>query len=142
MSAVLQALAEAEAAGVELRADGEAVLFRPADCLPPALRAELREHLPELLPVLRTRQVLGMRLSDFADAGLRLVVYSELLGERLILASDNASLPASDGEQVVYRAAELRELLGLESEELRRVHQAKRCFNGVVTAAGRGGRTS
>jgi hypothetical protein len=132
MSAALQVLAEAEAGGVELRADGDGVLFRPADSLPPALRAELREHLPELLPVLRTRQVLAMPLSAFATAGLRLMVYSELLGERMIFASDDAHLPASDSGCVLYRAKELRELLGLGPAELRRVHLVKRTFQGTV----------
>lgn len=90
-------------------------------------------HRPELLTLLRTRQVLGMPLSGFATAGLRLVVYSELLGERVIFASDNARLPPADSERVVYRAEELRELLGLAPEELRRVHLVKRVFRGAVS---------
>lgn len=61
---------------------------------------------------LAVERVAGMPLSGFADAELRLLVYSELLGERVIFASDNARLPPGDGEPVVYRAAELRELLG------------------------------
>lgn len=80
--------------------------------------------------------VSAMALADFATAGLRLVVNSEVLGERVVFASDNAPKRETDSGMVEYRAAELRELLGLSPEELRRVHLVKKTFGGKVLPEG------
>jgi hypothetical protein len=74
-----------------------------------------------------------MRLDDFARAGLVVTVWSKVLGERIILASDNARV--DPGElRTVYRARELRALLGLsDPAELRRIHEVKRTFRGTIT---------
>ena len=74
-----------------------------------------------------------MPLSEFAEAGLVVEVYSSVLAERVLFASDNARLDPGE-RRVVYRASELRELLGLSSAELRRVHDTKRVFGGTVLA--------
>jgi hypothetical protein len=48
----------------------------------------------------------------------------------VIFASDNARIPERERGTVVYRAAELRELVGqrIGPEELVPVHRAKRLF--------------
>lgn len=56
------------------------------------------------------------------------MIYSELLDERIIFASDNGRLPERDRANVVYRVADMRELVGLAPEDVVRVHQAKRLF--------------
>jgi hypothetical protein len=74
-----------------------------------------------------------MRLDDFACAGLVVTVWSEVLGERVTFASDNARV--DPGElRPVYRARELRALLGLSDPgELRRIHAVKRTFRGSIS---------
>ena len=75
-----------------------------------------------------------MPLSEFAHAALILVVRSNILGETVILASDNALVDPGE-QRPVYRAAELRALLGLERfgrDELRQVHRVKRTFRGTI----------
>jgi hypothetical protein len=83
-------------------------------------------------PSLLVAEVCAMRLDDFARAGLVVTVRSELLGERIILASDNARV--DPGElRTVYRARELRALLGLtDPGELRQIHAVKRTFRGSI----------
>jgi hypothetical protein len=78
-------------------------------------------------------EVCAMRLDDFARAGLVVTVWSNVLGERIILASDNARV--DPGElRPIYRARELRALLGLrDPAELRRIHEIKRTFRGTIT---------
>lgn len=62
-------------------------------------------------------------------------VSSQVLSERVILASDNAIV--DPGElRPVYRARELRVLLGLGTGELRRIQEVKKTFRGTITDAG------
>ena len=67
-------------------------------------------------------------LDEFARSGLIRMVDSKVLGERVLWAADNASMPGQDHEQdhVVYRAAELKELRGVSPEKLRAIHELKR----------------
>jgi hypothetical protein len=54
--------------------------------------------------------------------------------EAVVFASDDALV--DPGElRTVYRAHELRVLLGLTTRELRRVHEVKRSFRGTSTDA-------
>jgi hypothetical protein len=145
-------LAELEARGIELRSAGDDLEVRPAAAVPPELLAELRAHKPEVLrhlaappvaeqlggvspvpPSELVAEVCAMRLDDFARAGLVVTVNSEVLGERVLFASDNARV--DPGElRPVYRAHELRALLGLsDTRELRRIHAIKRTFRGTIT---------
>lgn len=143
-------LAEVQARGVFLDADGDRLRFSPPGSLPEDLREELRAHRGEVLELLRNRptvanalpgkvqpthwpvtdaELLALPLDDFARAGLVVRVWSSVLGERVIFASDNARIDPGEGLPV-YRAAELRELLGLGPEELRQVHRVKGIFGG------------
>jgi hypothetical protein len=92
--------------------------------------APLPAHLtsPELLA-----KVCVMRLDDFAGAGLLVTLWSEVLQDRLIFASDNAQV--DPGElRPVYRAHELRMLPTLtDPSELRRLHSVKKMFRGAIT---------
>lgn len=148
-------LAELERRGVELRAAGDRLRFRPPSAVPLALLAKLKARKPELLALLEAETatvaeslggasaeevtagaVLAMPLTEFAGAGLVVEVESEVLGERVIFASDDARLDPGE-RRVVYRAHELRALLPLQRpEDLRRVHAVKRTFRGTVTDLG------
>lgn len=78
--------------------------------------------------------VCAMRLSEFANAGLVVAVRSEVLGEVVVFASDNALLDPGE-RRTVYRAAELRaltDLASLDPDELRQIHRAKRTFKGTI----------
>jgi hypothetical protein len=139
--------------GVEVRAAGNRLQVRPAEAVPPDLLAELRIHKEELRLRLRAAgrvaDVLGgvqpahestaeetvceMQLAVFSTARLVVEVWSYLLGEVVVLASDNARL--DPGElRPVYRSHELLVLLGLNNpRELRRIHEVKKTFRGTIT---------
>jgi hypothetical protein len=149
-------LAELEAHGIEVRAAGEELEIRPGGAVPVALLAELRAHKREVLrclaparpavadalggvaeasPSLLAGDPCAMGLEEFARAGLVVEVWSEVLGEAVVLASDDAWVDPAE-LRVVYRARELRVLLGLMgARELRRIHEVKRTFRGTITDA-------
>ncbi|HEV3073361.1 MAG TPA: hypothetical protein VHB47_02990 [Thermoanaerobaculia bacterium] len=150
-------LVELKARGVEIRAAGEDLEIRPSGPLPPALLVELRAHKSEVLrrlarpavsdalggvsessPSLLAAEVRALRLEDFALAGLVIEVRSDVLGEGVIFASDDARVDPGE-RRPVYRARELRVLLGLTDPlELRRIHEVKRTFRGTITDASPG----
>ena len=84
---------------------------------------------------LLTAEVCAMRLEEFARAGLVVEVWSSVLDEAVVFASDDARVDPGE-VRTVYRAHELRVLLGLTTpRELRRVHEVKRLFRGSITDA-------
>jgi hypothetical protein len=145
-------LAEVQDRGVEIRAAGGDLEIRPSGALLPALLAELRAHKPEVLrrlarpavsdalggvsessPSLLAAEVRALQLEDFALAGLVIEIRSDVLGETVIFASDDARVDPRE-LRPVYRARELRVLLGLtDPRELRRIHEVKRIFRGTIT---------
>ncbi len=143
-------LAELDRRGIELSASGNRLRFRPIEAVPPDLLEELRKHKPNLLrllspptlalagvteaaPPLRVNEVCAMTLDVFATAALVVEMRSSVLGEVVIFASDNAHV--DPGElRPVYRASELRALLGLTNpDDLRQVHAFKKTFRGTMT---------
>jgi|ERR1700680_4821461 len=151
-------LAELAARGIEVRVAGEELEIRPGGTVPAALLEELRAHKPEVLrrlalaraavavadalggvveasPSLLAGDACAMGLEEFARAGLVVEVWSEVLGEAVVLASDDACV--DPGElRAVYRARELRVLLGLkEACELRQIQEVKKTFRGTITDA-------
>jgi TubC N-terminal docking domain len=147
-------LSELQARHVQLRVVGDRLRIRPADALPPDLRAELRTRQAEVVELLRARrgpglsevlpggvtesqpslldaEVVALSLDGFAGACLVVEVRSKALDEVVVFASDNAVLDPGE-RRVVYRAAELRELLALKPAELRQVHEIKKTFGGSL----------
>ena len=72
-----------------------------------------------------------MPLSDFARSGLVREVESKTLGETVLWAADNVKVEMQPG-RVVYRASELKELVGVTPEHLQRIHLVKQRLNGEV----------
>jgi len=154
---VQELVADLAEQGVRLSvSEGQIAYEAPQGILTPGLKAKLSEHKTQVLEVL-TRQssppltdvlpggvvesqgsliasdVCAMRLSDFAKAGLVVEVRSEVLGEVVVFASDNARVDPGE-RRVVYRASELREMLDLGPNSLRQVHRVKKPFRGTVRA--------
>ena len=75
-----------------------------------------------------------MPLATFAAARHVVTVRSELLGEVVVFASDNATVDPGE-RRVVYRVAELEVLSSLDAENLKRVHAFKKTFRGTVRAS-------
>ena len=105
--------------GVELRAQGDRLLYRPRNAVPGELRERLRASKNEILEVLHTQ---GSELLDrfLDDAALPAAIFdSRLLGRRFVLARDEAALDAlTEADQqlpVLFfgEAAKLRQM-GLE----------------------------
>jgi len=146
-------IARLKTEGVDLAAAGGRLLLdAPEGVLTDELLAEIRSHKQEILAALQTQQsvatalpggvtearrsllaadVVAMRLSEFARARLVVTVHSAVLNEVVVFASDNARVDPGE-QRVVYRAAELRELLGLSAKDLRAVHRVKKTFRGTV----------
>ena len=146
-------IAKLKTEGVDLAAAGGRLLLdAPEGVLTDELLAEIRSHKQEILAALQTQQsvaaalpggvteakrsllaadVVAMRLSEFARARLVVTVHSAVLNEVVLFASDNARVDPGE-QRVVYRAAELRELLGLSAKDLRAVHRVKETFRGTV----------
>ena len=79
-----------------------------------------------------TRELLRMRLLDFADSESWVRIRSELLGQDIILAGDCANdfprgLP-------VYRVSEVEILMELGEWELKVLHMTKATFEGRIAA--------
>lgn len=74
--------------------------------------------------------VAEMDLGAFSTAGLVVQVTSRLLGEDVLLVSDNARNVDEEGDLVVYRAEELVRLVRLPAECIRTVHRVKKVFRG------------
>ena len=73
----------------------------------------------------------GRRLSHLlAERGI-VHVWSQVLGEAVVWAADNARIPPETIE-VVYREAELQRLAGLQPEMVRAVHRTKKALDGEV----------
>lgn len=83
----------------------------------------------------RSRQiphsVEDMPLSEFAESGLVREVTSRMLGEVVLFAADNGEIPA-DNSLVVYRASELRAMVGVSPDALRAAHAVKKKLEGEL----------
>lgn len=113
------------------RASLEALRCRPERSTSPVTSASAMASTAE--------QVSVMRLDEFARAGLVLLVYSEVLGRRVVFVSDNvrdSDLAGTMGP--VYRVGELRKLAALRSspERRRRIDELRQVFGGTIEAVG------
>lgn len=84
-----------------------------------------------LLPIPGFVGVVEMTLEAFSTAGLVVRVSSRLLGEDVLLVSDNAEGVDETGDLVVYRAEELLHLVRLPQECVRTLHRVKKVFRGA-----------
>jgi hypothetical protein len=79
-------------------------------------------------------EIMAMSLTEFAVAGRVVGVVPQVLGEPVVFASDNAIVDPGE-RRVVYRAAELRALVGLGPADLRCLHRVKKIFGGTILAS-------
>ena len=70
-------------------------------------------------------------MSEFAVSGLVQEVKSGVLDEHILWVADNAEVPAGN-TLVVYRADELKQLVGLTPDEIRRLHAVKKALDGEI----------
>jgi len=139
-------LKEVERCGARLGVAGGRIFVEPAPAVGPDLLDELRAHKGELIALLehvgdslggvrgrsvKVDEICSMPLSQFAEARLVIEVRSRVLDETVIFASDNAAIDPGE-RRTVYRASELRELIGIGVDGLRQIHRAKRLFGGTI----------
>lgn len=141
-----------EERGATFQVVGDRLRIAPRESVPPELFEEIRAQKPAIVGLLRSRvsvaaplsaegkadywpltteDVLAMPLRQFAGARLVVVAHSQVLGETVVLASDNATVDPGE-RRVTYRAAELWSLLNLEPASVRTVHEVKRVFAGTI----------
>lgn len=79
----------------------------------------------------------GMTLAQFAQSGRALRIYSNVLGEEIIFAADNAYVSVAE-PRTVYRPRELAVIWGedggISAEGLRLLHEVKARFGAEITA--------
>ncbi len=61
-----------------------------------------------------------------------IVIYSHALDDFLVLAKNHSMTIPNPEKYPVYILTEIRELEGLELDELRTVHEAKKIFDGKI----------
>lgn len=69
--------------------------------------------------------LVGWPLEQFARSSLVVEIHSEVLGDKVRLAGEEALLDPEDEPLTVYRASELEALVGLGVSELQRLHRLK-----------------
>ena len=79
----------------------------------------------------QAQRILEMRMSEFAVSGLVQEVKSGVLGEHILWVADNAEVPPGN-TLVVYRADELKQLVGLSPDEIRHLHAVKKELDGEL----------
>ena len=77
------------------------------------------------------RSILEMRMSEFAASGFVQEVNAKVLGEHILWVADNAKVPPGN-TLVIYRADELKQLVGLSPDEIRHLHAVKKELNGEL----------
>jgi hypothetical protein len=71
-------------------------------------------------------------LAELRSAGLVVEVYSSLLDDSFLLASDDVEMPAEEAG-AWYTVSETESLLGLAPEELKLIHEVKKRFRCTMT---------
>lgn len=74
-----------------------------------------------------------LTLAQFAGSGRTEQVYSDVLGEEVLFAADNAHVPDTE-TRIVYQSRELALLLDATPEGLRLTHEVKKWFGGEIEA--------
>ena len=130
-----------EARGIRLSVDGDRLeVDAPVGVLTPELLQRLREAKDDLMQVLTSSGLevqLDMLPARFARSGRCQEVYSRVLGEKILIAADNAELP--EVELVAYRAAELGCMASQSANELRAIHAVRKAIDGEMLKNGYGG---
>ena len=87
------------------------------------------------------KEVEKLKLSEFERRDIAVEIYSEVLGCTVWLCSNQemaAQVKKDDPEAITYTTHELRELVKLNpgSEDLKKIHDAKRVFPGSTLKEG------
>src|SRR5690606_24837228 len=128
-----------EQRGATLRVVGDRLAVHPKSALTDELRAAIRRHREELVARLKpeptwrdcTPEEAREELARYKREGW-IAIYSEVLGEPIILARDEEAAKVAPAGFVTYTEAEVALLLTATPDELRQVHEAKRFFGGRV----------
>ncbi len=99
---------------------------------PTLAAAETHAELPE--------DPASLGLAALAESRLSIEVFSEVLGETILLVGNGVEYPA-DEQRVVYRSDELEMLLELDRPQVVRLHQLKKLFRGTLFAGSAFGET-
>src|SRR5690606_26953676 len=128
-----------EQRGATLRVVGDRLAVHPKSALTDELRAAIRRYRDELLVRLKpaptwrdcTPEEVREELARYKRDGW-IAIYSEVLGEPIILARDEEAAKAAPAGFVTYTEAEVALLLTATPDELRQVHKAKRLTGGWI----------
>lgn len=137
----LDLLAELERRNVKLTLAGNKLrLEAPAGVLTPELKETVRRQKPTLIALLEVQE--AKRLLETQGW---VVIHSKTLGETVLWCRDEkVIIPARWRDAVKYTLRELQTLTGnpsLNAEGLKRIHKAKKEFDGKILPAnpGKGG---
>lgn len=139
-------LSQLQRSGVILAPRGERLhVDAPKGVLTEEIQQMMAQHKPELMRLLegvseeesqpRLDAVAAMKLDDFAQAGLIVLVRSEVLSTDVLFVSDNVPESKLEGRpEVVYRTHELKKLARVPPDpaDLRNVHMVKEILGGTI----------
>jgi hypothetical protein len=80
--------------------------------------------------------VLGLSAREFAGANLAILVRSYLLGEDILLVSNDQCRTLYEGNYVTYLPEELQALYQLSPDHIERIHRIKKLTDGDILSKG------
>lgn len=129
--------------------DGKLQIDAPKGVMNDSLRQQVIDHKLELIEMVRDKRdqaepspalplahIAQMPLDEFAHAGLIVEIWSDVLGSKVLLVSDNVKDAEIDAAGLpTYRASEMQKLAVLRPEPwtLRQIHEVKTLFNGSIS---------
>lgn len=123
-------LSEIEGYGLKLIPKEDKLVVEKGGCAPRKLIEAIRKNKKDIIKFLekqRLRQALT-HLQVGETAAIR--IFSKTLNEEVWLVRDDFKPETLDVELVCYSLKELKELVGIDKQELRKIHLIKKIFPG------------
>lgn len=97
-----------------------------------AFRERSEQQCPSLEPPANAGSVFSMSATEFRDAKLAILVRSYLLGEDVLILSNESCKTLYEGDFVTYLPEELMAIYSLPADSIKRIHKMKKLFDGLI----------
>ena len=100
------------------------------------LRATPESQNPESGRIASAGDVLSVSASEFRDANMAILVRSYLLGEDILIVSNESCRTLYDGDFVTYLPEELIAIYQLSPDFIKKLHRIKKLCDGDILTKG------
>lgn len=101
------------------------------------LRTTQEPHSPEPVdPPIEADHILSMSATEFKDSNLAILIRSYLLGEDIVLASNERSRVLYGDQYVTYLPEELMAAYQLSPDFIKKIHRIKKLWDGDILNKG------